>query len=37
VVNRVEVSEAARQRASANLATGSRRAQVKRSDVPNRK
>jgi osmotically-inducible protein OsmY len=37
VINRVEVSEAARQRASANLKSGSRRAQVKRSDEPSRK
>jgi hypothetical protein len=32
VVNRVELSEAARERASANLAKGRRRAQVKRSE-----
>ncbi len=32
VVNKVEVSEAAKQRASANLAKGRRRAQVKRSE-----
>jgi osmotically-inducible protein OsmY len=37
VNNRVEVSEAARQRAAANLKSGARRAQVKRSDVPSRK
>jgi hypothetical protein len=33
VVNRIEVSDAARQKASATLTTGRRRAQVKRSDV----
>ena len=33
IVNKVEVSEAARQKASANLATGRRRAQVKRSEI----
>jgi hypothetical protein len=33
VVNKIEVSEAARRDASANLATGRRRAQVKRSEV----
>jgi hypothetical protein len=33
VINKVEVSEAARQQASASLATGRRRAQVKRSEV----
>lgn len=32
VVNRIEVSQAARERASANLAKGRRRAQVKRSE-----
>jgi hypothetical protein len=32
VVNRVEPSEAAKQRAAANLATGRRRAQLKRGD-----
>lgn len=32
VVNRVEISEAARERAEANLAKGRRRVQVKRSD-----
>ena len=37
VINQVEVSEAAKQRASANLASGGRRAQVTRSDVPSRK
>jgi hypothetical protein len=33
VINKVEVSEAARQQASATLATGRRRAQVKRSEA----
>ena len=33
VLNKIEVSEAARRDASANLATGRRRAQVKRSEV----
>ncbi len=33
VVNRIEVSEAARQKAAANLATGRRRAQIKRSET----
>lgn len=37
VVNRVEVSEAARKKAAANLKSGARRAQVKRSDEPSRK
>ena len=37
VINQVEVSDAAKQRAAKNLASGTRRAQVKRSDVPNRK
>jgi len=37
VINKIEVSDAAKQRASANLASGARRAQVKRSDVPGRK
>jgi len=37
VVNQVEVSQAAKDKASANLASGARRAQVKRSDVPDRK
>ncbi len=32
VVNRIEISEAARERAEANLAKGRRRVQVKRSD-----
>lgn len=34
VLNKIEVSEAARREASGNLATGRRRAQVKRSEVP---
>ncbi len=33
VVNRIEVSEKARQKASANLAQGRRRAQIKRSET----
>jgi osmotically-inducible protein OsmY len=33
VVNRIEISEAAREKAAANLAQGRRRAQVKRSDA----
>jgi hypothetical protein len=37
VINKIEVGEAAKQRASANLASGARRAQVKRSDVAGRK
>jgi hypothetical protein len=37
VVNQVEVSQAAKDKASANLTSGARRAQVKRSDVPDRK
>ena len=37
VINQVEVSDAAKQQASANLASGGRRAQVKRSDVADRK
>ncbi len=32
VVNRIEISEAARQKAAGNLATGRRRAQIKRSE-----
>ena len=36
VVNKVEVSDAAKDKAAANLSSGSRRAQVKRSEVPNR-
>jgi hypothetical protein len=37
VVNQIQVSEAGKQRASENLASGGRRGQVKRSDVPGRK
>ncbi len=37
VVNRIEVSQAAKDKAASNLTTGARRAQVKRSDVPDRK
>src|SRR5438132_5302533 len=37
VVNQVQVSNAAKQRASQNLASGGRRAQVKRSEVAGRK
>ena len=37
VVNKVEVSDAAKQQASQNLASGGRRAQVKRSEVAGRK
>ena len=37
VINQVAVSDAAKQRAANNLASGTRRAQVKRSDVPSRK
>ena len=37
VVNQVQVSDAAKQRASQNLASGGRRAQVTRSEVPGRK
>jgi osmotically-inducible protein OsmY len=37
VINQVEVSDAAKQKASANLASGGRRVQVIRSDVPGRK
>ncbi len=33
VINKIQVSEAAREKASATLATGRRRAQVKRSDA----
>jgi len=36
VVNRVEVSEAAKEKAASNLDSGRRRAQVKRSDVASR-
>jgi hypothetical protein len=34
VINRIQVSESARQKAGSNLATGRRRAQVKRSETP---
>ena len=37
VINKVEVSDAAKQQAAKNLASGSRRAQVKRSEIPGRK
>jgi osmotically-inducible protein OsmY len=36
VVNKVEVSDEAKEKASSNLSSGGRRVQVKRSDVPNR-
>jgi osmotically-inducible protein OsmY len=36
VVNKVEVSDEAKEKAASNLSSGARRAQVKRSDVPNR-
>jgi hypothetical protein len=36
VVNNIKVSEAARRQASAQLDKGARRAQVKRTEVPNR-
>jgi osmotically-inducible protein OsmY len=36
VVNKVEVSDAAKDKATANLSSGGRRAQVKRSEVPDR-
>jgi hypothetical protein len=36
VVNRVEVSDEAKEKAASNLSSGARRAQVKRSEVPNR-
>jgi hypothetical protein len=36
VVNKIEVSDAAKEKAASNLASGSRRAQVKRSEVANR-
>jgi osmotically-inducible protein OsmY len=36
VVNKVEVSDAAKDKATANLSSGARRAQVKRSEVPDR-
>lgn len=37
VVNNIEVSDAAKEKATANLASGARRAQVKRSEVASRK
>jgi hypothetical protein len=37
VVNKIEVSQAAKEKASSNLESGRRRAQVKRSDVASRK
>ena len=36
VVNKVEVSDAAKEKAAGNLSSGGRRAQVKRSEVPDR-
>jgi hypothetical protein len=36
VVNQIEVSDAAKEKAASNLSSGRRRAQVKRSDVANR-
>jgi|ERR1700730_16825540 osmotically-inducible protein OsmY len=36
VVNKVEVSDSAKNKAASNLASGGRRAQVKRSEVPDR-
>ena len=36
VVNKVEVSDAAKDKAATNLSSGGRRAQVKRSEVPDR-
>ena len=36
VVNKVQISDEAREKAASNLSSGGRRAQVKRSDVPNR-
>jgi osmotically-inducible protein OsmY len=36
VVNKVEVSDVAKNKAAANLSSGARRAQVKRSEVPDR-
>jgi hypothetical protein len=36
VVNKVEISDAAKDKAAANLSSGGRRAQVKRSEVPDR-
>ena len=37
VVNRIEVSEAAKEKAASNLDSGRRRAQVKRSEISSRK
>ncbi len=37
VVNRIEVSDAAKEKAASNLESGRRRAQVKRSDISSRK
>ena len=37
VVNKIEVSQAAKEKASSNLDSGRRRAQVKRSDIESRK
>lgn len=37
VVNRIEVSEAAKEKAASNLESGRRRAQVKRSEISSRK
>jgi hypothetical protein len=37
VVNRIEVSDAAKEKAASNLASGRRRAQVKRSEISSRK
>jgi osmotically-inducible protein OsmY len=34
VINKIQVSDAAREKASSTLATGRRRAQIKRSDAP---
>jgi osmotically-inducible protein OsmY len=36
VVNKIEVSDEAKEKAASNLSSGSRRAQVKRSEAPNR-
>jgi osmotically-inducible protein OsmY len=36
VVNKVEISDEAKEKASSNLSSGGRRAQVKRSEVPDR-
>ncbi|MBI3473736.1 MAG: BON domain-containing protein [Candidatus Solibacter usitatus] len=37
VINRIEVSDAAKQKAASNLATGRRRAQIKRGEVTGRR